>query len=59
MNSQFALDKTNARMLGVCAGIARGLDVDPMLVRVNLILLTIFLGPLALIAYLLIALTAG
>lgn len=59
MNSHFALDKTNARMLSVCAGIARGLDVHPTLVRVNLILLTIFLGPLALIAYLLIALTAG
>lgn len=32
--SKFALDKGNAKIAGVCAGIARYLKIDPLIVRV-------------------------
>jgi phage shock protein C len=59
MNSRYALDKSNAKLLGVCAGFARWADVDPTLARVTLVLLTLFVGPLALLAYLVTALVAS
>lgn len=59
MNSRYALDKGNAKLLGVCAGLARTTGVDLVLVRIAVALLTLFaLGPLALVAYFLIALIA-
>jgi phage shock protein C len=59
MNSPYALDKRNAKLLGVCAGFARWADVDPTLTRATLVLLTLFIGPIALLAYLLTALAAS
>ena len=59
MNSRYALDKGNAKLMGVCSGFARWMDVDPLLVRVTFVLLTLYLGPLALLAYLLTGLFAG
>jgi phage shock protein C len=59
MNSPYALDKSNATLLGVCAGFANWADVDPLLVRVTLVLITLFLGPVAILAYLLTAFLAG
>lgn len=56
--TNYALDKANGKMLGVCAGIARWGDVDPTLVRISLVLLTLLVGPLAILAYLLTALIA-
>ena len=58
MNGRYALDKGNAKLLGVCAGFARWADVDPTLTRVTLVLLTLFLGPVALLAYIVTALVA-
>lgn len=52
MNSDYALDKSNARMLGVCAGLARSTGWDPLLIRLGAVALTLFLlGPLMLVAY--------
>ncbi len=59
MNSPYALDKGNAKLLGVCSGFARWADVDPTLTRVTLVLLTVFLGPVALLAYLATGLVAN
>jgi phage shock protein C len=59
MNSRYALDKSNATLLGVCAGFANWADVDPLLVRTTLVLVTLFLGPVAIVAYILTALLAG
>jgi phage shock protein C len=53
MNSPYALDKTNARLMGVCAGFARWMDLDPFLVRLTLVLIALFFGPLAIFFYLL------
>ncbi len=59
MNSHYALDKGNAKLLGVCAGFARWADVDPTLTRVTLALATMFLGPIAILAYLVTAFIAN
>lgn len=55
MSSTFALDKTNAKLMGVCAGFARWTGVDALIVRLGLVLATLFLlGPVALLVYLLV-----
>ena len=60
MNSRYALDRSNAKMLGVCAGLARTTGWDVTLVRIGLVLATLFLlGPVAILAYLLTALVAA
>ena len=59
MNSRYALDKQEAKMLGVCAGLARTTGWDPTLVRVGTVLATVFLlGPIALLLYIIVALVA-
>ena len=59
MNSNYALDKSNAKMLGVCSGLARSTGWDPLLVRLGAVGLTLFLlGPLMLVAYVVTALVA-
>jgi phage shock protein PspC (stress-responsive transcriptional regulator) len=44
-------ERESKLLLGVCAGIARVLDADPAIVRGAAILLGLFTGPLAVIAY--------
>jgi len=59
MNSRYALDKKEAKLLGVCVGLARTTGWDPMLVRVGAVLATFFLlGPFAVLIYLVVALVA-
>ncbi len=52
MQSRFTLDKRNGKLLGVCAGLARTADMDPFLVRIGLVALTLYLFPITLILYL-------
>ncbi len=60
MNSQFALDKTNAKLMGVCAGFARATGTDLLLTRLGAVALTLFLlGPVGIALYLLVALVAA
>ena len=59
MNSRYALDRHNAKLLGVCAGLARTTGWDPTAVRLGAVLLTLLvLGPVAIVAYLATALVA-
>jgi phage shock protein PspC (stress-responsive transcriptional regulator) len=54
----FHLDRRNAKLSGVCAGIANFFGIDPLIVRVGFVLGTILgLGSLVLV-YLAIALIA-
>jgi len=54
MNTSYALDKSNAKVLGVCAGLARSTGWDPLVIRLGAVAATIFvLGPIALVAYVL------
>ena len=53
MHGRYLLDKSNGKLLGVCAGLARWLDVDATLVRLTMILLALVSGPVALGLYVL------
>jgi phage shock protein C len=46
----FSLDKSNAKLWGVCAGISRSTGLDPTLVRVAIVIATLLL-PWLLLAY--------
>ena len=59
MTNSFALDRSNAKLMGVCSGFARYADVDPTLTRVAMILLTFLLGPVAILLYLATGLIAA
>ena len=51
--TKFYLDKRDGKIMGVCAGLADYTGVDLTLVRVGVVLLTVFaLGPVAIVAYL-------
>jgi phage shock protein C len=59
MNSSYALDKSNAKVLGVCAGLARSTGWDPLAIRLGAVAATLFLlGPVALVLYFAAALLA-
>ena len=59
MNSRYALDKQEAKLLGVCSGLARTTGWDPTFVRIGTVLATIFLlGPFAILLYIIVALVA-
>jgi phage shock protein C len=50
--TKFYLDKRNGKVMGVCAGLADYTGVDVTLVRVGIVLLTVFaLGPVSIVAY--------
>lgn len=48
---QFRLDRANAKIMGVGAGIANATGIDPLLVRLGLILAVVVTGPIAVILY--------
>ena len=56
MNSRYALDRSNGKILGVCAGLARSTGWDPLAVRLGAVLATVLLlGPVAILLYLVTA----
>ena len=60
MNSRYAIDRPNGKLLGVCAGLARSTGWDPTVIRIATVLATLFvLGPVAIVAYLATALIAA
>jgi phage shock protein C len=52
MNARYALDRSNAKMMGVCSGLARSFDLDPTLVRLGAVASLFVLGPIAILLYL-------
>ena len=59
MNSRYALDKQDAKILGVCSGLARSTGWDPTLIRLSTVALTLFvLGPVMLLLYFITAFVA-
>ncbi len=59
MNSPYALDKSNAKLLGVCAGLARMTGWDPLAIRLGAVAATLLLfGPFGILLYILCALLA-
>ena len=59
MNSRYALDKQEAKILWVCSGLARSTGWDPLLIRLGAVALTLFaLGPVMLLIYFVTAFVA-
>ena len=57
--SSYALDKSNGKMLGVCAGLARTTGWDATVIRIAAVAATLLLlGPVMIILYLATALVA-
>ena len=49
----FEVDKAEAKMMGVCAGLARSLNIDPTIVRIGFVVATLIGGwPWTFVAYL-------
>ena len=54
MNGRFLINRREAKVLGVAAGIAGYTGVDPLLIRLGLVALALLTGPLVVLFYLLI-----
>jgi phage shock protein C len=53
MNGRFLINRREAKVLGVAAGIADYTGVDPLLIRLALVALTLLTGPIVVLFYLL------
>jgi len=53
METPYARDRSNGKVLGVCAGLARAINYDPTLIRAIALLAVVLLGPFTILAYLL------
>jgi phage shock protein C len=49
--SAFRLDRGNAKLMGVCAGVGNATGVDPLLVRLAAFILLLILGPIMALGY--------
>ena len=58
MNGRFLINRRDAKVMGVAAGIADYTGVDPTMVRVGLIALTLLTGPLMIFFYVVTGLLA-
>jgi phage shock protein C len=54
MNGRFLINRRDAKVMGVAAGIADYTGVDPLLVRLGLVALTLLTGPIVILFYLLL-----
>ncbi|MHA6333052.1 PspC domain-containing protein [Qipengyuania sp. CAU 1752] len=57
-SKDFRLDRSNAKVWGVCAGIARYFGIDPMLVRIGFVAGTLIGFGSLILVYIAIALIA-
>lgn len=57
--SEFYLDKSNAKLAGVCAGLADYTGVDALWVRVAVVLLTLFVSFITIPMYIVTAVVAN
>lgn len=48
----FALDRSNGKLMGVCAGAARATGADVTLVRLAAVVSLLLLGPVTILLYL-------
>ncbi|MEM7702250.1 MAG: PspC domain-containing protein [Pseudomonadota bacterium] len=55
---KFRLDKSDAKLAGVCGGIANYFDIDPMIIRLVFVAATVFGVGAPVLLYLIIALVA-
>ena len=55
----FRLDRGNAKLMGVCAGVGNATGIDPLVVRLATFLALLVLGPVIALAYFVTALAAN
>jgi phage shock protein C len=53
MNGRFLINRRDAKVMGVAAGLADYTGVDPLLIRLGLIVATLFTGPVMILLYVL------
>ena len=58
MNQRFLINRRDAKVMGVAAGIADYTGFDPTIVRLGLVALTLVTGPVMLLFYVLAGLLA-
>jgi phage shock protein C len=58
MNQRFLINRRDAKLMGVAAGIADYSGIDPTVVRLALVAATLIAGPLMILFYLLTGLLA-
>jgi phage shock protein C len=54
MNARFLINRRDAKVMGVAAGIADYSGVDPLIIRLGLVALTLLTGPITILFYLLV-----
>ena len=47
MENRFVINRSRAKVMGVCAGLADWLQVDVLIVRLGVVLATLMTGPVA------------
>lgn len=58
MHDRFLINKTDAKVMGVAAGLADYTGVDPTLIRLGFIAATLLTGPVMILLYVLAGLLA-
>ena len=53
MEGRFLINRRDAKIMGVGAGLADWLNVDPLIVRLGLVAAVLITGPIAILFYLL------
>ena len=59
MNGRFLVNRRDARIMGVAAGLADYTGVDPLLIRLGFIAVLLITGPVAILFYLVTGLLAA
>ena len=59
MNGRFVINRSRAKVMGVCAGLADWMGVDVLAIRVGVVLATLITGPVAVLIYILTGWLAG
>jgi len=58
MNQRFLINRRDAKVMGVAAGLADCSGIDPTIIRLGLVALTLMTGPVMLLFYILTGLLA-
>lgn len=59
MNNRFLVNRRDAKIMGVAAGIADYTRIDPLIVRLGLVAALLLTGPIVLVLYLVTGLVAA
>lgn len=54
MNNRFVLNRQDAKVLGVAAGVADMTGIDPLIIRLAMIAATLITGPIMILFYVLV-----